>query len=286
MKNTVFLSAAGILALALSGCMGTKAVSHNITNEGTVAADDIVFPDPDKAWQKQGIFPNLENLSKIRAGIGKDDLYNLIGRPHFSEANKAREWDYLMKFYGPQDIVQVCQYKIIFDKDYNAQEFYWSPSECVNYVKPVTPVAPAPRAQPTVIVQNAPAISEQITLGADALFAFDRYKAHDMLPQGRHELDALADKLNSYRQKGRVQVMITGHTDRLGNDMYNMNLSLLRAQTVRAYLISRGVDSSSIWATGAGESQPVVQCAESLPKKQAIDCLQPNRRVEVNVTVQ
>lgn len=73
--------------------------------------------------------------------------------------------------------------------------------------------------------------------------------------------------------------------DRFGDDMYNMNLSLLRAQTVRSYLVLRGVDAGSIWATGAGETQPVKQCADNSNKKVTIDCLQPNRRVEVQVSV-
>lgn len=267
--------------LALTGCMGTKNLSQNISNEGTVEKDNIVFPALEKAWQKEGQFPNSENLAKIRAGVAKDELYQLIGRPHFSEANKAREWDYIMKFYRPDESVQICQYKIIFDKDYKGQEFYWKPADCVNYVKPLTPVTDT--VPPTIVA--TPIINEKINLGADALFYFDKFKPQDMLPQGKPELNDLAKKLADYSQKGRMQVMITGHTDRFGNDMYNMNLSLLRAQTVRSYLIEQGVDAGNIWATGAGESQPIKHCADSLPKKQAIDCLQPNRRVEVQVIV-
>lgn len=275
------LSLIALSTLALTACMGTKHLSQNISNEGTVAKDDIVFPALEKAWQKDGQFPNSENLAKIRAGVAKDELYQLIGRPHFSEANKAREWDYIMKFYRPDESVQICQYKVIFDKDYKGQEFYWKPVDCVNYVKPLTPVTdPAPP-----VIATTPIINEKINLGADALFYFDKFKPQDMLPKGKPELDQLAQKLAEYSKKGRMQVMITGHTDRFGDDMYNMNLSLLRAQTVRSYLIERGVDAGSIWATGAGENQPVKYCADTLPKKQAIDCLQPNRRVEVQVSV-
>lgn len=271
-----------ILALSLiglTGCMGTRHLSQNISDSGTVDTNDIVFPTLDKAWQKDGQFPNAENLSKIRAGVAKDELYQLIGRPHFSEANKAREWDYIMKFYRPDESVQICQYKVIFDKDYKGQEFYWQPADCVNFVQPIHPQNPI---QPVVVGQ--PIISERVDLSADALFYFDKYKRQDMLPKGVDELNALADKLAQYGQKGRMQVMITGHTDRFGDDMYNMNLSLLRAQTVRAYLAQRGVDTAVMWATGAGESQPVKQCAGTRSKT-TIDCLQPNRRVEVQVSV-
>lgn len=280
--------------LALTGCMGTKQLSQNISTSGTINQQDIVFPELDKAWQKDGQFPNSENLSKIRAGVAKDELYKLIGRPHFSEANKAREWDYIMKFYRPDESVQICQYKVIFDKDYKGQEFYWKPADCVNFVQPIhpqnppqppMPLQPVPPQPTQTVIINQPIINEKINLSADALFYFDKYKRQDMLPKGIPELDALARKLAEYSQQGRMQVMITGHTDRFGDDMYNMNLSLLRAQTVRSYLAERGVDMGVMWATGAGESEPVKQCADNPNKQVTIDCLQPNRRVEIQVTV-
>ena len=104
-----------------------------------------------------------------------------------------------------------------------------------------------------------------------------------MLAAGYLELDNLAEKLMAYQSKGATQIMITGHTDYLGEDMYNMNLSLLRAQTVRSYLINKGIDANSLMATGAGESQLVKQCNSSLSRADLINCLQPNRRVEVSV---
>lgn len=278
MKKNLTLTAMMLSILSTTGCMGTKNLSHDITSLGTVKAENIVFPELDKAWQKEGQFPNRENLSKIRPGVAKDELYQLIGRPHFSEAQHAREWDYILKFYQLDDSVKVCQYKVIFDKDYKGQEFYWKPADCADYAKVNT--APVQN-----VVVGTPLIQEKINLSADALFHFDKYRQQDMLPQGQAKLDELAQKLNEYGQKGNMQVLITGHTDRFGDDVYNSNLSLLRAQTVRSYLINRGVDASTVIATGAGESQPIKQCSEGLSKQQAIDCLQPNRRVEVAVSV-
>lgn len=276
MKNTHKL-ALGLTALTLSLTACTNTLSHSIDSKGHVESSNIIFPKLDKAWQKDGQFPNSENLSKIKPGISKDELYQLIGRPHFSEAQHAHEWDYIMKFYQPDNTVKVCQYKVVFDKDYKGQEFYWLPADC-----PPKPAEPVAQPAPVVV---APLIQEKINLSADALFNFDKFKPEDMLLKGQAELDALANKLVEYGQKGNMQVLITGHTDRLGDEKYNMNLSMLRAQTVRSYLINHGVDASTIMATGAGESQPVKQCDESMSKPQAIDCLQPNRRVEVGVSV-
>lgn len=266
------------LTLSLTAC--TNTISHSIDSNGHIEPSNIFFPKLDKAWQKDGQFPNSENLSKIKPGIGKDELYQLIGRPHFSEAQHAHEWDYIMKFYQPDSSVKICQYKVIFDKDYKGQEFYWHPEDCAA-------LANAEPAQPAVVVAPmatpVASVVEKINLSADALFRFDKWRPEDMLAAGYLELDNLAEKLMAYQSKGATQIMITGHTDYLGEDMYNMNLSLLRAQTVRSYLINKGIDANSLIATGAGESQPVKQCNSSLSRADLINCLQPNRRVEVSV---
>ena len=269
------LGALSLVTLAMTGCLGTKSLSNGITDDGRVDMQNIVFPELDAAWQDQGQFPNSENLSKMRPGVDKDDIYQLLGRPHFSEGQYAREWDYIMKFYMPDNSVKTCQYKVIFDKDYKGQEFYWMPADCPP--KQGTTVSP-----PVITVQQVP---ERITLGADALFAFDKSSAQNILPNGRNELDALAQKLREYQQTGDIRVVITGHTDRKGDDAYNMRLSTQRARTVANYLVNQGVNPNSISANGAGETQPVQQCSTALPRQQEIDCLQPNRRVTLDVTV-
>lgn len=278
MKLLGHFTAISLAIISLTGCVGTKHISQNIDDDGHIEhLDDVIFPDINKAWQKHGLFPNLENLSKVRSGLEKDEIYTLIGRPHFSERQRAREWDYIMKFRQNDNSVKICQYKIIFDKDYKAQEFYWLPTDCAPQSHMVT-------TTPVAVVAPLPIISESITLSADALFRFDKYQTQDMLPQGKAELDNLAIKLKDYSTQGDAKIIITGHTDHLGGDVYNLNLSQLRAQTVRSYLINQGVAGSSMVATGAGETQPVKQCSNQ-SRTALIDCLQPNRRVEVSVSV-
>lgn len=273
-----------VLMLAfMTGCMGTKSISQNITKQGTVEDKKVNFPAIHKAWQKDGVFPNSENLSKIYAGVSKDELYALLGRPHFSEANRAREWDYILKFYEGDD-VKICQYKVIFDSDFRGQQFYWQPADCARFATKIPAPSLMPHMTMPTMIAQAPIINERIDLSADALFAFDKFGANDMLAKGRGDLNALAKKLQDYEQQGRVQIVVTGHTDHFGDDMYNMNLSLLRAQTVRRVLLDAGV-SATIVATGAGESEPIKTCSANLSKKAAIDCLQPNRRVSVDVSV-
>jgi len=144
---------------------------------------------------------------------------------------------------------------------------------------PVVTLAPAPAP-----VHAAPT-TQRVTLGADALFAFDRSSAADMLPKGRDELDALARALRS--QEMQVQSLtITGHTDRLGDAAYNDRLALQRANTVRDYLKDAGV-SAPMEVRSMGEREPVTRdCQGTHRTPHLIACLQPDRRVVVDIAAQ
>lgn len=127
----------------------------------------------------------------------------------------------------------------------------------------------------------APPAPIKLTLSADALFRFDKSTQGDLLIKGREELDEMADKLrNGYAHVKSLTVI--GHTDRLGNKDYNQKLSESRASTVKAYLQQRGVQIP-IKAEGRGLTEQIVACEGVTPRKALIDCLQPNRRVEVIV---
>jgi len=127
----------------------------------------------------------------------------------------------------------------------------------------------------------APAKPRVISLKGDTLFRFDGSALADMLPGGRSELDRLAGELRQLDSNSHMRVL--GHTDRLGGDAYNLALSQRRAETVRRYLVDQGVPAANISAAGMGESQPVVQCADSA-RAALVACLQPNRRVDVEIS--
>ena len=96
------------------------------------------------------------------------------------------------------------------------------------------------------------------------------------MPQPK--LDELADVLGRNAQV--TSVTISGYTDRLGSETYNMELSQRRADSVKDYLVSKGVASSRLTAVAKGESNPLVQCTDT-KRADLIKCLEPNRRVEV-----
>ena len=149
MKKSVYrygLLATTALLFTVTGCSQKNILpTWHLTpgaQHGSVDSDDLVFPDPNKAWQKGGTIVNHNDGAKIRVGTTKDEIYKLIGPPHFSEGFNAREWDYILKFYNTDSGVDVCQYKIIFDDSYEgrmrddeffATEFYWLPASCSKY---------------------------------------------------------------------------------------------------------------------------------------------------------
>ena len=137
----------------------------------------------------------------------------------------------------------------------------------------------APVAQPVVAEPQV----ERINLSADALFRFNQSDAADMLPEGKATLDRLAENLVS-RQAHIDSITLTGHTDRLGSEQYNSNLGLQRAQTVKNYLQGKGVQAP-ISVASAGESQPVTTACTGTRATAALKaCLQPDRRVTVDIS--
>ena len=152
MKKSVYrygLLATTALLFTVTGCSQKNILpTWHLTpgaQHGSVDSDDLVFPDPNKAWQKGGTIVNHNDVAKIRVGTTKDELYKLIGTPHFSEGFNAREWDYILKFHDANRNIETCRYKIIFGSDYPGRvrsgefrvtETYWQPASCAKYDQP------------------------------------------------------------------------------------------------------------------------------------------------------
>ena len=104
-----------------------------------------------------------------------------------------------------------------------------------------------------------------------------------MIPGGLQRLADVAQRLKAYKSIQTLTVL--GYTDRLGADDYNDKLSEARAKTVQAYLESLGVKSVSAVSQGKGKREPVSKdCSTSASREQQIVCLQPDRRVTIEVT--
>lgn len=127
-------------------------------------------------------------------------------------------------------------------------------------------------------------LSSVIELSADALFVFNGSGLKDVLPEGRKKIIDLASKIsNEFISVKKIKLI--GHTDRLGNDNYNQQLGQNRAETVRNLLIENGISEEVVNATSMGETQPITDgCPNVTPYESLKSCLQPDRRVTVEIT--
>ncbi len=145
-----------------------------------------------------------------------------------------------------------------------------APAPAASPAAPAAPAAaPAPARAPVAAAAQPPAATK-VTYAADAFFDFDKSV---LKPEGKAKLDDLVGKVKDINLEVIIAV---GHTDSVGTDAYNQRLSVRRAEAVKAYLVSKGIEKNRVYTEGKGEKQPVAdnKTAEGRAK---------NRRVEIEV---
>lgn len=155
---------------------------------------------------------------------------------------------------------------------------------------------PAPAPEPKVEAPPAPApiavapvepprpVIQKLTLSTDVLFDFGKAELKD---SGKQRLDQL---LTEVKDADVDEIIAVGHADRIASEDFNQKLSEARAEAVKNYLQQeKGARAQRVTAEGKGESQPVTgeDCkklgAERAANKKLVACLQPDRRVEIEV---
>lgn len=170
---------------------------------------------------------------------------------------------------------------------------YWTPAMAIEECDPdlvkkaeAPAPAPAPAAAPVPAPAPAPApaptpkpAAEKVTLAADALFDFDKSV---LRPEGKAKLDDVVAKMSEIKLEVIIAV---GHADRFGTAAYNQKLSERRAAAVKDYLVAKGVEANRVYTEGKGSTQPVTsaEACKGAKSKKVIECLQPDRRVEVEI---
>ena len=170
-----------------------------------------------------------------------------------------------------------------------------APAPRAAYVAPAPAPMPMPMPAPVVVVEAAPPPPvvvmtpapapvplRRVSYSAESLFGYDKSVVR---PEGKAALDGFAAELAGTRFDS---VTVEGHTDRLGSTAYNQRLSEQRAEAVKSYLVENGrVDASKIRAVGMSEGTPVTKpedCKGNAKTAALISCLQPDRRVEIEVS--
>ncbi|MGB6009154.1 outer membrane protein OmpA [Castellaniella sp.] len=139
------------------------------------------------------------------------------------------------------------------------RDAFWTPATAAEGCG--KPVAEAPVVAPT---------ASKVVLNADTFFDFDK---STIKPEGKQVLDQVAQQASSINLETIIAV---GHTDSIGTEAYNQKLSERRANSVKQYLVSKGVPADRVYAEGKGELQPVASNKTREGRAQ-------NRRVEIEI---
>ena len=154
---------------------------------------------------------------------------------------------------------------------------YWTPAMAIEECDPdlvprrgKTPPPPPPTKPGAKPKPKPKPVAEKVTLAADVLFDFDKAV---IKPEGKSKLDDISNKVRGIN----LEVVIAiGHADSTGSDAYNQRLSVRRAESVKAYLQSKGIEANRVYTEGKGEKQPVAD-------NRTRDGRAKNRRVEIEV---
>ncbi len=224
----------------------------------------VVFDELDEPYLRVGANVDHAVVDSVREGMTVDEVaYRLGGPESVKHHDEVSDWHYNINLpFSGSDSVVVCQYRVEFDADGYVSTTDWRRRHCESLFTGV-----------------APRSAELVTLSSDVLFDFD---SHEVTAEGRKELEELARQLKqSYEEP---LITLVGHTDRIGSDDYNLELSERRVASVRRVLSDQGIARDAIVAEGRGSREPVVKCdADTYSEAQLKECLRPNRRVEIEV---
>ena len=156
---------------------------------------------------------------------------------------------------------------------------HWTPAMAIAECDPELAKKPAAAAEAPKAAATPKPAAQKVTLAADALFDFDKAT---LRPEGKAKLDDLMSKIKDIKLEVIIAV---GHADRFGTDKYNQKLSEKRAEAVKAYLVGKGMEANRVYTEGKGKKQPITKAGEckGAKSKKVIACLQPDRRVEIEV---
>ncbi|WP_067100878.1 OmpA family protein [Marinomonas atlantica] len=208
-------------------------------------------------------------IPNIRIGDTQQDINSLIGTPYsVQHQDQKTHWDYNVSIPRSVDSFMGCQYRLEFDGKGVLQSADWRKSVCDLLYRQYVGGG-AGQSEPRL---------EVFSLMSDVLFSFNKYQ---LSSHGQDTLDKFIVQL--MQRYHNPVVTITGHTDRLGSEQANINISRLRAREVGNQFLARGLPKQNLLIKGVGETSPIVVCDDAQRDAALVSCLSPNRRVEIEI---
>lgn len=241
----------------LTGC--TRSIS-DFDDHGEIRK--VVFPSLSTSTKNEGVLISRSELKKIRTGMTKSQVYDVLGVPHFREGVlKVKEWDYILNIVRDDNTIATCRMKMIFNSSLKVNKIITLPYGCMKE-------------------KNNESKSISKILNASASFEFGSEILNSI---GKNELDKLVEQIqNENVDLNASKIYITGYTDIIGNKKDNYQLSFARASAVKKYMMEKGFPSNSMFIKGEGDKDPLVEC-NNISFYELVNCLAPNRRVLISL---